>query len=60
MRLVHLPALRHRSLETLSHTFLSAAHLALSRAATTRRSCATGANSVAIPPFHARRGCRWR
>ncbi len=32
MRLVHLPALRRRSLETLSHTGLSVAHLLGSRA----------------------------
>lgn len=32
MRLVHLPALRRRSLETLSHTGLSAAHLLMRRA----------------------------
>jgi len=32
MRLVHLPALRRRSLETLSHTGLSAAHLLARRA----------------------------
>jgi len=31
MRLVHLPALRRRSLETLSHTALSAAHLVARR-----------------------------
>lgn len=32
MRLVHLPALRRRSLETLSHTGLSVAHLLVRRA----------------------------
>ena len=31
MRLVHLPAIRRKSLETLSHTFLSALHLVASR-----------------------------
>jgi len=29
MRLVHLPAVRHKALETLSHTYLSALHAAL-------------------------------
>lgn len=31
MHLVHLPAVRHRALETLSHTALAALHLALGR-----------------------------
>jgi len=31
MRLVHLPAIRHKALETLSHTYLSALHAALRR-----------------------------
>lgn len=30
MRLIHLPAIRHKSAETLSHTFLSALHAAAS------------------------------
>ena len=53
MRLVHLPALRHRSLETLSHTFLSATHLAFSPRRFDAVVMCNGANSVALPLFHA-------
>lgn len=66
MRLVHLPAVRKRSLETLSHTMLSAAH------ATTQRYDAVvlcnSANAPALPLLRARRvpvavhvdGLEWR
>lgn len=53
MRLIHLPALRHRSLETLSHTFASATHVAFSRRRYDAVIMCNGANSVAIPVLHA-------
>ena len=53
MRLVHLPALRHRSLETLSHTLLSATHVAFSPHRYDAVIMCNGANSVALPLFRA-------
>lgn len=47
MRLVHLPALRHRALETLSHTGLSAVHLLAHR--TDVAIVFNAANSVWLP-----------
>ena len=49
MKLVHLPALRHRSLETLSHTFLSAAHTLLTRRSFDAVVLCNSANAVALP-----------
>lgn len=47
MRLVHLPAIHRKSLETLSHTFLSALHLVASR----RRHDAVFVCNAANAPF---------
>ena len=49
MRLVHLPALHHRSLETLSHTFLSAAHALVSRRRFDAVVMCNSANAAALP-----------
>ena len=53
MELVTLPALRQRSLETLSHTGLSAFHLAAHR--TDGAFLFTAANSPFLPVFRAAR-----
>lgn len=53
MRLVHLPALRKRSLETLSHTFLSVLHV-LTRRRPDAVIVFNGANSVFLPLLRAR------
>lgn len=53
MRLVHLPALRHRSLETLSHTFLSALHALFSPRYDAAVVC-NSANAVALPLLRAK------
>lgn len=49
MELVHLPAVRHKVLETLSHTALSAAHLARERLAGRRVDAAVVFNSANAP-----------
>ena len=54
MRLVHLPALRRRSLETLSHTGLSVAHL-VRAPRRTPRSCSTPRTPPLLPVLRARR-----
>ncbi|MCB9392605.1 MAG: DUF1972 domain-containing protein [Acidimicrobiaceae bacterium] len=68
MRLVHLPALRTKSLETLTHSALSAAHAAVQRRTHDAVFVFNGANSPWIPFFRARRmpvavhvdGLEWR
>lgn len=55
MRLVHLPCIRRKTLETLSHTALSALHVATSG---TRHDVAlvfNAANTFALPLLHLRR-----
>lgn len=54
MRLVHLPALRRRALETLSHTLASVLHLVTHRAPDAVI-VFNGANSVFLPLLRARR-----
>jgi len=49
MELVHLPAVRHKVLETLSHTVLSVAHLARAGAAGRRVDAAVVFNSANAP-----------
>lgn len=66
MKLVHLPALRRRSLETLSHTFLSVMHPALS--GVDAAIVFNSANAPFLPVLRARRipvathvdGLEWR
>jgi glycosyltransferase involved in cell wall biosynthesis len=66
MRLVHLPALRRKSLETLSHTALSVLHVL--KQPTDAVVVFNGANSVFLPALRARRvpvathvdGLEWR
>lgn len=53
MRLVHLPAVRHRALETLTHTGLSVAHLATRR--TDVAIVFNAANAVWLPGLRAAR-----
>ncbi len=53
MRLVHLPAVRHRALETISHTGLSVAHLMT--APTDVAFLFNSANSPFLPMLRARR-----
>jgi len=68
MRLVHLPALRTKVLETLTHTALSSAHVALQRRAHDVAFVFNSANSPFVPLFRARRipvavhvdGLEWR
>lgn len=68
MRLVHLPALRTKTLETLTHSALSALHASVQRRAHDAVFVFNGANSPWIPFFHARRmpvavhvdGLEWR
>lgn len=67
MRLVHLPALRHRSLETLSHTTLSALHHLL-RGTADAAIVFNAANAMLLPLIGLRRtpiathvdGLEWR
>lgn len=67
MRLVHLPALRHRSLETLSHTALSALHHLL-RGTADAAIVFNAANAMLLPLIGLRRtpvathvdGLEWR
>lgn len=54
MRLVHLPAARRKTLETLSHTALSAAHVVL-RGGVDVVVVFNAANAPFIPVLHARR-----
>lgn len=49
MRLVHLPALRHRALETPTHTLLSAAHILLTRRRFDAAVLCNAANAFALP-----------
>lgn len=49
MRLIHLPALKKRSLETLSHTFLTALHMALSQQRFDAIIVCNAANSPVLP-----------
>lgn len=68
MRLVHLPALRHRVMETLSHTLLSSAHVLLTRQRFDAVVMCNAANSPALPLLRAARtrvavhvdGLEWR
>lgn len=53
MRLVHLPALRHRVFETLSHTALSALHALVSRRYDAAVVC-NSANALALPLLRAK------
>lgn len=54
MRLVHLPAMRKRSLETLSHTLLSAVHLLTRRRRFDAVVVCNAANSPVLPLLRAR------
>lgn len=49
MRLVHLPAMRHRSLETLSHTLLSALHVLATKRRFDAVVMCNSANAAALP-----------
>lgn len=68
MRLIHLPALRTKTLETLTHSALSAMHASVQRGAHDAVFVFNGANSPWIPFFRARRmpvavhvdGLEWR
>lgn len=68
MDLVHLPAVRSRALETLSHTALSVAHLAADRRHTDAAIVFNAANAPFAPVLRARRipfalhvdGLEWR
>ncbi|MCX6520407.1 MAG: DUF1972 domain-containing protein [Actinobacteria bacterium] len=68
MRLVHLPALRTKTLETLSHSALSALHASVQRGTHDAVFVFNAANSPYIPFFRARRmpvavhvdGLEWR
>lgn len=68
MQLVHLPALRTKSLETLTHSAISAVHAAVQRRTHDAVFVFNGANSPWIPFFRARRmpvavhvdGLEWR
>lgn len=68
MRLVHLPCVRQRSLETLTHTALSALHLVLSRRSHDVALVFNAANTLALPLLRLRRlpvavhvdGLEWR
>jgi len=55
MRLVHLPAARKKALETLSHTFLSVAHLLFSRRRYDVAFVFNAANAVFLPVLRLRR-----
>jgi glycosyltransferase involved in cell wall biosynthesis len=54
MRLVHLPALRTKTLETITHSALSAMHAAVQRGTHDAVFVFNGANSPYIPFFRAR------
>lgn len=56
MELVHLPAVRHKVFETLSHTALSVAHLARERLAGRRVDAAVVFNSANAPVLPVMRG----
>ncbi len=68
MRLVHLPALRTKSLETITHSALSAMHAAVQRTTHDAVFLFNAANAPYIPFFRARRmpvavhvdGLEWR
>lgn len=68
MRLVHLPALKRRSLETLSHTLLSCLHLVLQRETYDAVVLCNAANAPALAILRTRRvpscvhvdGLEWR
>ena len=68
MRLIHLPALRTKTLETLSHSALSAMHAVLQRSTHDAVFVFNAANAPYIPLFRARRmpvavhvdGLEWR
>lgn len=49
MRLVHLPALRHRALETPSHTIISALHMLSTRRSFDAAVMCNAANAFALP-----------
>jgi len=55
MRLVHLPAARHKALETLTHTLLSVVHLAVSRRRHDVAFVFNAANAVFLPALRLRR-----
>lgn len=55
MRLVHLPAARRKALETLTHTLLSVAHLAVSRRRHDVAFVFNAANAVFLPALRLRR-----
>lgn len=68
MTLVHLPALRNKQLETLSHTFLSALHAVFRAKRFDAAVVCNSANAVALPLLAAKRipvavhvdGLEWR
>lgn len=68
MRLIHLPCLRHRSLETLTHTILATLHLVFGRQRPDVVLLFNSANAFALPLLRLRRiptavhvdGLEWR